>query len=39
VISSQRQEEHQVAKTLRQNKDSAEKRLFGRCVVINGKIS
>ena len=38
MISSQCQEEHQVAKTLRQNKDS-EKRLFGRCVVINGKIS
>jgi hypothetical protein len=36
VISSQLQK--QVAKTLRQNKDS-EKRIFGRSVVINGKIS
>ena len=35
VISSQLQE--RVAKTLRQNKDS-EKRIFGRCVFINGKI-
>jgi hypothetical protein len=36
VISRQLQE--RVAKTLRQNED-AEKWNFGRCVVINGKIS
>jgi hypothetical protein len=35
VISSQLQE--QKAKTLRQNED-AEKRIFGRCVDINGKL-
>jgi hypothetical protein len=36
VISSQLQE--RVAKTLRENED-AEKKIFGRCADINGKIS